>query len=96
MSIVNVVSGKITVNGRRLSALVVGRTGINEEDGVFALVLSKQRYTPKRAPQIMATFYSGDDGSWRELCMLDFHYIIQIAQLLLIAIDLQDSLLQEK
>lgn len=88
--IIDVVYGKITVGTSSIDALVVGRRGINENDGVFAVSINKIGRVKNQ--QILWTFYAGDDGNWRKLITLDSHWIVRIIQCLLIGIDHQDAL----
>ena|SRR5688572_1893286 len=95
--IVNTTYMDITVGTRIVRALVVGNTGLNEGDGVFALSLSRYPIkSPKNDAQILCTFFVGDDRRWKEIATFDFHFIVQIAQCLLIALDMKEIILTEK
>lgn len=96
MSIVNTKFTEITVENNRIKVLVIGDDGLNDNGGVFALRVYKyQRYTRNKQIQIFCDFYSGDDGQWKKVLTFDFHWLVQIAQCFLIAIDLKDKLLEE-
>ena len=93
MEIVNVVYGKIMRRISEKDALVVGRTGLNDNDGVFAV--SFHKFGTGKKKQIFWTFYLGDDGSWKKLATFDSHWIVKIIQCLIIWIDLQEKLLEK-
>lgn len=66
----------INSDGYRLAnsvdVYVIGYTGLNENDGVFAISEEND----------IITFYSGDDGSWRPVMKYHKRWIPQIIDLL--------------
>jgi hypothetical protein len=76
---VNKNTGRSTASSKNIYA--IGYTGLNDNDGVFAVGIDRWKY-PGKDEQFIIDFYSGDDGSWWKIASFDSHWIWDIIILL--------------